>query len=54
LAKGFVDELLATGRKLRSEYVKTHWFLSIEDACEKLDRWHRRCNDERPRSVIWE
>ena len=32
----------AFNSKIRSECVNTHWFLSLEDACEKLDRWRRR------------
>ena len=44
----------AFNSKLRSECLNAHWFLSLQDACEKLDRWHRHCNDERPRSVIGE
>jgi len=42
----------AFNSKLRSECVNTHWFLSLEDACEKLDRWRRHYNEERPRSAI--
>ena len=42
----------AFNSKLRSECVNTHWFLSLEDACEKLDRWRRHYNEERPHSMI--
>lgn len=42
----------AFNSKLRSECVNTHWFLSLEDACEKLDRWLRYYNEERPHSAI--
>lgn len=42
----------AFNSKLRSECVNTHWFLSLEDACEKLDRWRRHYNEERPQSAI--
>ena len=42
----------AFNSKLRSECVNTHWFLSLEDACEKLDRWRRHYNEERPYSAI--
>lgn len=41
----------AFNSKLRSECVNTHWFLSLEDACEKLDRWRRHYNEE-PHSAI--
>jgi putative transposase len=42
----------AFNSKLRSECVNRHWFLSLEDACEKLDRWRRHYNEERPHSAI--
>lgn len=42
----------AFNSKLRSECVNTHWFLSLEDACEKLDQWRRHYNEERPHSAI--
>ena len=42
----------AFNSKLRSECVNTHWFMSLEDACEKLDRWRRHYNEERPHSAI--
>lgn len=42
----------AFNSKLRSECVNTHWFLSLEDACDKLDRWRRHYNEERPHSAI--
>jgi len=32
--------------------VNTHWFLSLEDACDKLDCWRRHYNEERPHSAI--
>jgi hypothetical protein len=28
------------------------WFLPLDDACGKLDRWRRQCNEERPHSAI--
>lgn len=31
----------AFNSKLRRECVNTHWFLSRDDVCEKLDRWRR-------------
>ena len=42
----------AFNSKLRSECANTHWFLSLEDACKKLDRWRRHYNEERPHSAI--
>jgi putative transposase len=44
--------LEAFNSKLHSECVNTHWFLSLEDACEKLDRWRSHYNEERPHSAI--
>jgi len=42
----------AFNSKLRSECLNAHWFLSLEDACEKLDAWRRHYNEERPHSSI--
>jgi putative transposase len=42
----------AFNSKLRSECLNTHWFLSLEDACEKLERWRRLYNEDRPHSAI--
>ncbi len=39
--KAFIE---AFNSKLRSECLNTHWFLSLEDACEKLERWRRHYN----------
>jgi putative transposase len=38
--------------KLRSEFLNAHWFLSLEDACDKLEGSRRRYNEERPHSAI--
>jgi len=35
----------AFNSKLCSECVNRHWFLSLQDAWEKLDRWRRRYNE---------
>ncbi len=32
--------------------LNAHWFLSLEDACEKLEAWRRHYNEERPHSAI--
>lgn len=45
----FID---AFSSKLRSECLNAHWFLLLQDACEKLKAWRRHHNDERPHSVI--
>ena len=42
----------AFNSKLRSECLNAHWFLSIQDACEKLETWRRHYNEERPHSAI--
>lgn len=42
----------AFNSKLRSECLNAHWFLSLADACEKLERWRRHYNEERPHSAI--
>ena len=46
---GFIE---AFNSKLRSECLNAHWFLSLEDACEKLEAWRRHYNEERPHSAI--
>jgi len=42
----------AFNSKLRGECMNTHWFMSREDACEKLEAWRRYYNEERPHSAI--
>ena len=42
----------AFNSKLRSECLNVHWFLSIQDACEKLEKWRIHYNEERPHSAI--
>lgn len=37
---------------LRSECLNAHWFLSLQDACEKLEACRRHYNEERPHSAI--
>ncbi len=37
---------------LRDECLNIHWFLSLEDAQEKLDRWRSEYNHERPHSSL--
>ena len=34
----------AFNSKLRSECLNAHWFLSLQDACEKLEAWRRHYN----------
>ncbi len=42
----------AFSSKLRSECLNAHRFLSLEDACEKLEAWRRHYNEKRPHSAI--
>lgn len=42
----------AFNSKLRSECLNTHWFMSREDACEKMEGWRRYYNEERPHCAI--
>ena len=34
------------------ECLNAHWFMSLEDAREKLEDWRRYYNEERPHSGI--
>ena len=42
----------ALNSKLRSKYLNTHWFMSREDDCEKMEEWRMYDNEERPHSSI--
>jgi putative transposase len=42
----------AFNSKLRTECLNTHWFMNLEDACEKMEAWRRFYNEERPHSAI--
>ena len=46
------ERLSSFNSKLRSECLNAHWFLSLQDACEKLEAWRRHYNEERPHSAI--
>ena len=37
---------------LRDECLNIHWFLSLEDAHDKLDNWRREYNDMTPAEFI--
>ncbi|MGS0065586.1 integrase core domain-containing protein, partial [Escherichia coli] len=37
---------------LRDECLNIHWFLSLEDAQDKLDSWRRKYNHERTHSSL--
>jgi putative transposase len=36
----------------RDECLSTHWFLSLEDAKEKIERWREEYNNFRPHSSL--
>ena len=38
--------------RLRLECLNEHWFLSLEDAQNKIDRWRRDYNEHRPHSSL--
>ena len=42
----------AFNSKVRSECLNTHWFMSLQDACEKVEAWRKYYNEERPHSAI--
>ena len=37
---------------LREECLNTNWFMSLEDAKEKLERWRNDYNEYRPHSAL--
>ena len=42
----------AFNSRFRQECLNEHWFLSIEDAKEKITRWQIEYNTERPHSAL--
>ena len=38
--------------RFRMECLNEHWFLSIEDAQQKIDRWRTDYNEQRPHSSL--
>ena len=42
----------AFNARLRAECLNESWFLSLEDAREKIEGWRRRYNGERPHSAL--
>ncbi len=42
----------AFNSKLRAECLNAHWFMSLEDARQKLEDWRRYYNEDRPHSGI--
>lgn len=46
---GFIE---AFHSKLRAECLNAHWFMSLADACQKLEDWRRDYNEVRPHSAV--
>ena len=40
------------GGGIRQECLNENWFLSLEDAVDKVESWRRHYNGERPRSAL--
>jgi putative transposase len=38
--------------RLRQECLNQHWYLSLENAQEKLDSWRKDYNERRPHSAL--
>ena len=38
--------------RLRAECLNENWFLSLDDARAKVDRWRRHYNGDRPHSAL--
>ena len=38
--------------RLRAECLNENWFLSLDDAKEKIEDWRRHYNDDRPHSAL--
>lgn len=38
--------------RFRAECLNTHWFLTLADAREKLEKWRRYYNEDRPHGAI--
>jgi putative transposase len=38
--------------RLRAECLNENWFLSLNDACEKVESWRRHYNGDRPHSAL--
>ena len=42
----------AFNSRFRQECLNEHWFLSLEDAKEKVEEWRRDYNENRPHSSL--
>ncbi|WP_082385158.1 MULTISPECIES: integrase core domain-containing protein [unclassified Citromicrobium] len=38
--------------KLRSECLNAHWFINLQDACEKLEAWRKHHDKDRSHGAI--
>jgi len=38
--------------RFRTECLDVHWFMTLADAAEKMERWRRYYNEERPHGAI--
>lgn len=38
--------------RLRQECLNEHWFMSLEDAKDKIEAWRRHYNEGRPHSAL--
>ncbi|MGH9401851.1 MAG: integrase core domain-containing protein, partial [Terriglobia bacterium] len=38
--------------KMRDECLNEHWFMSLQDAREKIEAWRRDYNEVRPHSAL--
>ena len=38
--------------RFRQDYLNENWFLSLEDAAEKVEFWRRHYNGKRPHSAL--
>ena len=47
--KAFIESL---NGKFRVECLIAHWFMSLEDARQKMEDWRRDYNEQRPHSAI--
>ncbi|MCK1552312.1 transposase [Bradyrhizobium sp. 177] len=48
---GKLKRIVANG-KFRTECLNAHWFLSLDDARQKMEDWRRDYNEVRPHSAI--
>lgn len=46
------EDVVRVMEALRDECLNIHWFLSLEDAQDKLEKWRREYNHERTHSSL--